>query len=436
MMTMSSNRQSRSCVALAGALAGLLVGAALGIAQDSRPSATTTRGAGEDWNAVFGRIRNARRISGWGNTHFDMHGNPSADLLILLKAHFRPTKAICAELDRPDAKLDREDREALYYVLGHVKDPATIECLRDHLSQPDADLIYRHWLSGWLHTPIGPTALVKWVEQPERWSAFFTELLAKERDPERRVRLMHAMVDWLNDSKTLAYFQQQARDPQVKGEELMLVLLYLHIYGQPVDEERLTAAIHDVRATADKERLDLYVNVFPHRAFIPLLLERAEAAESGPAGTRAYVDYCLARITWQFGIHGAAAWKEWYAQHRSESQDQWIEGALSELERLVDSNPHEAAVILHDNPDIWTAGPASARIPKWVRHKEVVDALVSWPDSRLFVVNAEWWRRLHKQIVAANPERTEKEWDELLKPLNDTVHREDTWEEQFRWSRV
>ncbi len=405
--------------------------------QDSQPATTTSPASEDNWGSVFERLRRARRHEGMlGGPHFDMHGNPSDDLEVLLKARFRPTRAICAELDRPNSGLEYADRRALFYVLGRVKDPSTIEWLRAHLSGPDADLIYGSWLSGWLHTPIGPTPLVKWLERPSEWSEFFTNLLSKERDGQRRLRLLHAMVSWLNDLKTLAFFERQARDPQVKGEELMFALLYLHIYGSPVDEQRLSGAIEDVRSTPGTERLNEYLNVFPHRAFLPLLLERAERDKDAAEGIRNLTDYYLVRITWQFGIKGAAAWKAWYAQHRNQSQEQWISGALEDLDRLVESDPERAGAVLHENPYIWTAKPAFGRLPKWLRHQQLREALISWVSIRLYAVRREWWSRLFKEIVAANRDISEEEWQELLGPVNDAVEREDTWEEQFRWHQV
>ena len=213
----------------------------------------------------------------------------------------------------------------------------------------------------------------------------------------------------------------------------MLTLIYLYFYGRPFEGARLTAAIEQMHAAGNGTAKVLeYTPRFHHPAFVPWLLAQAEQPNL-PDKTTDSIESDLEAITWQRGIVGIKDWKEWYAAHGRETQTQWIESALNDFDRLVESNPAQAAAVLKWRIYQWGGDAVLERLPKWCAHAELHEAVATWLQANDFAAQHARYAAIAKRILDERRD-TLRDWArQVLQRIVDKPPEAPTWEDQFRW---
>lgn len=364
---------------------------------------------------------------------FDMHGNPGEEIEALCRARFGATRLVCRELDELEV-ADRPDyARALFYVLGRVKDPASIEWLEDRLEGQQARLIQDTWLAMWRDSDlyVWPDS-VKWLTGTEPWTEFFIEAADCETNANLRLRWLQGMYTYLHSDRVISFFQSIAEDASAPTEERLLAMTYLYQHGRPPDGDHLTAFVQSC-AKSDAPLIIKYVRHLPHEAFVPWLLSLNSVPVHGN-GSGYSLDWELRRITFARGVEGQAGWQAWYEKHRGQNRQQWIAEALDEFEGLQARSPDEALRILERECWPWCQPIIHERMLQWAEHKPLHRWLVSYLESAAHPWSMEQLRPIAERIIQDSLE--DLDWQSRHKLLRLGFLPGDYWEEQFQWSAM
>ncbi|MUV14270.1 hypothetical protein [Noviluteimonas gilva] len=285
---------------------------------------------------------------------FDMHGNANEDLQRLMQLRFGATAATEAAIDRmQNASRQEELVNALYHVMGYVKDPAAIPWLEKKLASQQRERVYEHLLPLWQYGFSNSYGVGDWpwLTGQDRWIAFFIAAHARERSVERRRALLDILegFDRPAAQQFFSDYRTSVRDP---GERL-LVETYLHDRGVAVDDARIAEAIKALQG--DRDNRDLLLGTgyaLRHAAYIPYLI-RTFDVESQRTPDRYESRELLRRITLLDNLHTARDWRTWYAQHGDQTRAQWVAAASAELRARLARDPVAAKAWFEDRVYVW-----------------------------------------------------------------------------------
>lgn len=291
----------------------------------------------------------------------------------LICARYTATRAICEALDRRPERAAAGEAD-LYYALGYVKDPTTIEWLRSKLKGPQAPVIREHWLDGWEETAQCPT-LPKWLDCPERWCEFLSELCADGGEFESSELVL--LVPWaVDDPNVHRFYRARVEGPNVTPEIIIREEGYLRVFGGSV----VTAAeLADAIRLVEKRRGPQWFVDWPRsltcEEVVPILISAL-----GPGveeADRAAIESLLAWLTFAQGVSGQAAWSAWYDQHRDQPRAVWVAATLDEIDALLPENVEEVRRLLatrwgRNEPLLFPY------LKKWSRYKALHKALLPY----------------------------------------------------------
>jgi len=316
------------------------------------------------------------------NQYFDEHWNADKRIRAVLKRRYSGTEAVCKEIDRATGNGSREYLGMLYYCLGYVKDPASIPWLERRLREGDSSLICEWWVRPWWAYPSGAHRLqLKWLNEPDRWAAFFRQQARREQDTERRLALLKPLAGWFHDHETIQFFVELEKAPGTEGETLVLTQLYLRQHKQPFDAARLPAAIERVRLQqGGVERLLWYAEELRHEAFMPLLISLAPAipVREHIFDLPSHAQRALSNVTFRLDIVDQAGWQAWYANHRDENHEVWLRQAAVEFEAMADKDPKEARKFFEKAQYRWNDLALLPWIKRWTKFRYLGDYLMGW----------------------------------------------------------
>lgn len=272
---------------------------------------------------------------------FDMHGNANADLQRLMVLRFGATKDAMRAIDRISGNASLAPaRNALFRVLGFVKDPASIDWLRaQHRS--NAQHFYDEYVPRWKERFDGYGSW-EWLTGRQRWIAFWMAAFDDEPSPERRIELL-GVLDQFDDASVIAFFGKR-RVAATEPMEILLVESYLSEHDVPADVERVTRALAALRdVPANHEFLIAVARRLRHEAFVPFLVDIADWTHPNRFPPAYDAQRALQAITLACDLNGTLTWRFWYLVHGMEGRDAWRRRAVDALRTTLASNPAEAA---------------------------------------------------------------------------------------------
>jgi len=289
----------------------------------------------------------------------DLHGNVHASLLRLEILRFEATTAVQDGIDRMEGDPARTELvNALYQVLGFVKDPASTSWLERKLGSQQRQAIYDHYLPYWQdHIGLGfgnneGFGGWRWLTGRDRWISFFIDAHRIEPSPDRRVELMNILKGF-DDPAAMEFFMSQsdtARDPR----EILLVEAYLHQHEMPIDRVRIAAAVDILKKDAgNRDLLIGTADALRNEAFVPYLIDTLDVAAENITPLQYNSQDVLQGTTYQLEIKGKAAWNEWFSKHRNEGRAQWVQSAMNAFKERLARDPADAKA--------WFARKASYR---------------------------------------------------------------------------
>jgi hypothetical protein len=362
-----------------------------------------------------------------GNAYFDMHGNVNDALQELMIIRFAATQRICTELDSTDRAKLPDYVEALYDVLGFVKDPGSIGWLEKGFKGERAGELNALYMRRWRTFLRGADCEdVRWVEGSAQWSAFFRRLLEHEVDPERRIETLRAMQGWLHDPDTLAFFESQECSRAVRGHELLIAQAYLHQHGRSIDAVRLRATIDELKGTPQGAELLLeFADEIRHEAFVPWLVSVAgpKTYEEGVGS----VQWVLEEITFRRDVSGHDEWEAWYAGHGTEGRHVWINEAVREFLQLLAADPTKANAFLERAVYRWKDVMLLPYVDELLKHKVIHNELVGWINLTYRPYWREELRPVAERIIAESGNDLDCQAEYLLKGLDFLDPGNTTW---------
>ena len=283
------------------------------------------------------------RLAAMNDGYFDfMHGNAHSDLQELMMARFDATAAITRSIDRYErAGTTPELVKVLYYTLGFVKDPAAIEWLNDRVGIESRSHPFETvWLATWLNRDkltgdrrrltdgYGSWA---WLEDRDRWIAFFIRAIERSASDERRALLLEILAGF-EDPAVVSVFNRVPVGPR----EILVTEYYWRVHGggDPNDERMATAIDVLARDRANHKFLLMMAHALRHAAFVPYLiatLDRESERRAHPWNAQE----TLEKITFDVRFRGREAWQQWFAAHGRAGRQAWLDDALSTMRRFL-----------------------------------------------------------------------------------------------------
>ena len=414
----------------------------LGCSPDSPETIVDETKSAEEKNteSLIVRLRNLPP-----DRYYDWHGNEHDQIRSLLKCRFTVTEAVCKEIDRAARRAPHQYIEMLYYCLGYVKDAESIPWLEEKLRRDDSSVIHEKWLRRWGTYPRGAAhSQLKWLEQPDRWAAFFREQAKRERDSERRLALLKALAGWFHDPQTIQFFLELEKATETEGETLLLTQLYLYQHKRPFDTARLSTAIAKVRSQLRRnEALIEYASELRHEAFLPWLISLLPEAsktdsddDSPDLGIKADdVQFALEKITFRLDVVGRQGWQAWYEKHRSLGRETWLRQAAAEFEALAEKEPKKAHDFFEKAVYRWNDRAMLPYVQRWVKYRFLHSNLIGWINLSYH----PFWRAdlqpLAEQVIEGDHRRLERWAQDIARDL-DFIKNDETWESQFDWYGV
>ena len=333
---------------------------------------------------------------------------------------FESTAPICAALDKICLKNDRIYAQALFYVLGVVKDPQSIVWLRKRLNDEDAGPCLDAWLDGWLfhyggRSGVHPNVVARWLTEHDRWATFLTERIALEKTSKRRMRLLRAMARNLTIEATIERFRKLEAAEFLSDKERLFVQAHLYRYGQSIDEQLLAQAIKRLRCSTNVRWLPLLVSAeLPHELFLPWIIE-IHRDRPGPESTDVSADGLwsssplgrLREITLEPSIERADEWQAWYEKHRGETHRDWAGAVWSRSVAMVNREPAniDKVPFAWRRPLLVEDRDVIEQMKVWVTHECCHEVLARWICQLWTAENAAELRPIALHILSVSGER-------------------------------
>ena len=272
---------------------------------------------------------------------YDAHGNTFGDLEQLEVLRFSATAEVMRAIDRMkgDSRL-ASVRSALFDVLGFVKDPASIEWLRQK-RRSDVEAFYQDYLPAWKGRLDGFGSW-EWLTGREQWIAFWLEAFNEEQSPDRRIELLSVLCQF-DDASVVSFFETR-RVVAKDAKEVLFIENYLGSHGTPIDSDRVVWAVDMLsRSSKNDDFLVSMARGLRHEAFVPFLIGISHMADPNTTPPYYAAERDLQAITFQCDLHGKAAWQHWYATHGKEGRSAWTRTAVDSFRLGLEQHPKEAA---------------------------------------------------------------------------------------------
>lgn len=348
---------------------------------------------------------------------FDYHGNDHALIQRLTVLRFHATADVQNAIDRHENDESRKALvEGLYGVLGFVKDPDSIPWLEAKLASNQRPAIYEHYLWHW-HSEIGMTYGYSegaeswpWLTGRDRWIDFFIDLYATEPSKERRREHMAVLLQF-GDPTAKAFFLAERRAPPEPGIAL-LVETYFHQNGVAGDAATIAAAIDAL--SPDERNHGLLIGTaerLRHEAFVPFLLGGLGYSEFLPSA--AENRDVLRNTTYAVDVVGPDGWRAWYAEHKGQTRQAWVEEALQAFEERLIQDPCGAKQVFAKAIYAWNDLAALPLVRDvLLRHEDFHSGIAGWINLTYTPFNRAQLAPI-AEVVARHPERLE-EWAQVL----------------------
>jgi hypothetical protein len=270
----------------------------------------------------------------------DMHGNANDDLQQLMTLRFAATQTETDAIDRMAEDPSKDQLvEALYHALGFVKDPSSIDWLREKLQTGQATVVYDLYLPKWRSRDGFGTW--EWLTGRERWIAFWLDTFDTENSPARRSILLDVLAGF--DEPPVRQFFERRRTLTTDPKEILIVEAYLQAHDVPADGKRIEAAIHAL--SPSPSNFDFLVEMadqLRHEAFVPFLIEDADRPQQYVSPTRYPAQVALKGITFELSVSGRDAWRQWFARHGTQGREQWRQKVLDDFRDVLHEDPEAA----------------------------------------------------------------------------------------------
>jgi hypothetical protein len=358
---------------------------------------------------------------------FDMHGNANQDLQSLMTLRFGATNDVMHDIDRMkgDSHL-ASVRAALFGVLGFVKDPASIEWLREK-RRSDSGSFYSDYLPTWKGRRDGFGGW-EWLTGRDRWIAFWLEAVQEERSPERRIDLLCVLCQF-DDASVVSFFKArrvEATDPK----EVLLVESYLDAHALPANSERVAWAVSALRRSPkNNDFLISMAGGLRHEAFVPFLVGVSDKAEPNAYPPYYAAERDLQAITFECTLHGKAAWQNWYVAHGKEGRAGWTRSAVDTFRAELAQNPKDAAQHFEKLVYCWNEISMLPFVEGTLApHAEFHNAIAAWINLAYSDFDRERLRPLAERIGAGGHI---EDWARRLLQERGYIsgRRNDTWAE-------
>jgi hypothetical protein len=263
----------------------------------------------------------------------DYHGNANPQLQQLMMLRFDATTAVMAAVDRLESDAQRARLvQALYAVLGVVKDPESIAWLREKLrTQPR--LVRNHYMPLWRDSFDGYGSW-EWMQGRQRWVEFWISADNSALAARTRYRLLDVLSGF-DDPLVVRHFLE-LRDRDSGPRATLEIEAYLSAHGHATDAARIHEAIRKLAGKpANVDFLAAVARKLRDAAFVPYLISVTDVPsahvypEHFPAGD------ALEAITFELAPKTQQEWRDWYATNGSAGRRAWLDHALDEFRLLL-----------------------------------------------------------------------------------------------------
>ena len=384
----------RTAQALALSVGGLCVAICLvGCAARREGISSHEQDDGQDFADTFERLRESKILLG-------EEGQLYGELATLERAGARATKAVCAEIDRSGPER-RRYVIALYFVLGNVKDPDSIDWLRAKLQTSSSEYVYGAWIGSWIPKTGSWCSqahrAIRTIQDPDRWLPFLAELYDRAPDSSSRTRVLELLARCFHSAVAIRFFEELADRPGIEPRLLLAVDEYLLEHERTISVGKLQACIAELDRSGDGAA------TVRHEAMVPWLLRRLQAKPDEDEDEEEYIECALQNVTFQ-RLKGREAWTQWYEQNKDRRRGEWVASALDEFELMLARDPSSASGVLWDV--MWDYPAVAGRVEQWLNVRKLHPAIARW-----LVTNYHpYWRSKLRPIA----ERIGREsWTEL-----------------------
>lgn len=264
---------------------------------------------------------------------FDYHGNANPQLQQLMMLRFDATAAVMAAIDR----LEGDPREAqlvqaLYSVLGVVKDPESVAWLREKL-RTQQRLVRNHYMPHWRDSLDGYGSW-EWLQGRQRWVEFWISAGNSEVSARTRYLLLDVLSGF-DDPAVVRHFLEQ-RDRDLGPKATLEVEAYLSAHGHAADGARIQAAILKLAGKpGSTDFLSGVATELRDAAFVPYLISVTDVPSANTYPARFPAVDALQAITFELSPMTQQEWRDWYATHGSAGRQAWMDRALDAFRLLM-----------------------------------------------------------------------------------------------------
>lgn len=282
---------------------------------------------------------------------FDYHGNANPQLQRLMVLRFDATAAVIAAVDRLESNPRRAQLvQALYAVLGVVKDPESIAWLREKLrTQPR--LVRDHYMPHWRDSFDGYGSW-EWLQGRQRWVEFWISAGNAALSPRTRYPVLDVLSGF-DDPPVVRHFLEQ-RERDLGPKATLAVEAYLSAHGHPTDAARIQSAIRKLAGKpGSAEYLSAVATEMRDATFVPYLISVTDVPSAYTYPTRYPARDALQAITFDLAPKTQQEWRDWYAAHGSGGRQVWIDRALDAFRLLLRADEDAALQRFDDAVYCW-----------------------------------------------------------------------------------
>jgi hypothetical protein len=372
----------------------------------------------------------------------DYHGNANNRLQCLMVLRFSATDAITTAIDQLESDPKHEAlTQALYRVLGFVKDPASIPWLRTKLASPRRAQVLDHWLYEWQSfVGIGfgnneGFGNWPWLTGREHWIALMKEIHAESEDAVSRLIVLNVLKGF-DDHDVRAYFREVSAADR-SSDEWLLAHAYLVQHGDRPDTRRIEWAISAL--AGDPVHRDLLLgtaDALRHEAFVPYLIDTWDVARPNVMPASYDSRIMLEKVTYAVGPDSAQAWRTWFEAHGNRTRDDWVNEALASFRALRERDAAAARIAFDQLTYRWNDAAALPLIRELLDDPAYHSRLAGW-------LNMTYTPHLREQltpianVLTARPHQLEDWARDLLRTRGFLPSpTPETWEDHVRGSNL
>ena len=305
--------------------------------------------------------------------------------------------------------------KVLYYFMGMIKDPATIEWLQRNMIEEEHGDLYRDWLDGWKLMWITPRSL-KLIDDRDRWVDFLIALFRKHVKTEEQLRL-DRYVPWARqDRRVVEFYKDLLAKQEIPSKPFLECCAYLYEQGQisDVDSDDINKSVNYIIAKDPSACLEIG-SMLPNKILINWMIDRLGAGidKNGQNG----INYALHRLTLRNTITSKEEWVEWYRLNEHKTQNEWHAARLQEIDELVKKDIHAAKKLLKDMAHVWRCDSAvsAGYLNRWCRNEMLYNECVQLMCEESLYNNNKVYSESINQILSKDMDALSEESINMLK---------------------